>query len=238
METTSCSIDGKRLEIQVEKGCPIFLTDLCLREGERPVTNPCLPHAQVTDNPSMEIWDALCAWVFNAQVDHFVGSVGPKKSLVRCVRWVHVIQQLVNNLFSFSAPPIQPSVHPSSLPGGLWVSASHGADWNWVVARPRTRGRQPAPDFIASRCTHTHTTKLGWETLTGGQELQRFEIAGRARHGLCSKNNSWTRRHNGHIDRVLQIRARWLPPALIFRVTEAAKSGAVVFLVGYWNLRW
>ena len=86
-----CSI-SKSLDINVPIGCPIYLdTNINPRSGNRPDTNPCLPHYQKTDNPSKEVWDELCNKVFNvksnsdcntnSKITIFDGSNGPNKSL-------------------------------------------------------------------------------------------------------------------------------------------------------------
>ena len=58
-------------------GSPVFLQNLPQRPGDRPVTNPCLPHAQRSDHPSKEIWLELCDAVFGSR---FPGCTGPVTS--------------------------------------------------------------------------------------------------------------------------------------------------------------
>lgn len=91
-----CSIEGKRLSIEVPSGSPIFLQDIPQREqssgAERPFTNPCLPHSQLTENPSKEVWDELIRRVFEGgKCTSFPGVEGPNKSFVSlpCTQALH-----------------------------------------------------------------------------------------------------------------------------------------------------
>ena len=54
--------------------------DLQERSGSRPLTNPCLPHAQKSDNPTKEVWNELCLLVFQSNI--FEGANGPNRSMV------------------------------------------------------------------------------------------------------------------------------------------------------------
>ena len=77
---------GKRLEIEVEVGSPRFLNpQMTEREGSLPQTHSCLPHYQIDQNPSPEIFSVLYRKIFvNDETKDccFDGATGPLRSLI------------------------------------------------------------------------------------------------------------------------------------------------------------